>query len=70
MKFEGTSIRGKQRKSLFKMSSCGSIGVRSLEGQAGITVGGEDLLDRVDVGGGSQVQAQVETSSGLHDGAS
>jgi hypothetical protein len=41
-----------------------------LEGQTGIAVGGEDLLDRVDVGGSSQVQAQVETGSGLHDGAS
>jgi hypothetical protein len=47
-----------------------SLSAGSLEGQTGIAVGGEDLLDRVDVGGSSQVQAQVEAGGGLHDGAS
>lgn len=40
-----------------------------LEGQTRIPVGGEDLLDGVDVGGRSQVQAHVVLDGGLHDGS-
>lgn len=42
----------------------------ALEGQSGVAVRCEDFLNRVDVRGGSQVQAEVESGSGLHDGAS
>lgn len=51
-------------------SSCGlSTAVSCLEGQASVAVGCEDLLDGVDVGSGSQVEAEVEAGAGLHDGA-
>lgn len=50
-------------------SMCGSS-AGSLEGQTGVTVGDEDLLNRVHVGSGSQVQTQVEAGCGLHDSAS
>jgi len=39
-----------------------------LESEAGLLVGGEDLLDRVDVGGRAQIQSQVVLEGGLHDG--
>ena len=38
------------------------------ECEAGGVVGGEDLLDGVDVGGGAQVNAGVVLHGGLHDG--
>lgn len=43
---------------------------RSLEGQTGVAVGLEDLLDRVDVRGRAQIQSQVVLHGGLHDGTS
>lgn len=41
-----------------------------LEGQTGVTVCGEDLLNGVDIGSGSQIQAQVVFHGCLHDGTS
>lgn len=40
------------------------------EGEASGVVRGEDLLDRVDVGGGSQVDASVVLHGSLHDSPS
>lgn len=40
----------------------------SLESEAGVGVGCEDLLDGVGVRSRSQVQAEVELLSSLHDG--
>lgn len=40
----------------------------SLKCESSVTVRGEDLLDRVDVRGGPQVQSQVVLHRGLHDG--
>lgn len=41
-----------------------------LEGQTGVTVCGEDLLNGVDIGSGSQIQTQVVFHGCLHDGTS
>jgi len=42
----------------------------SLEGEAGIRVGCEDFLDGVCIGGCSEVKAEVELVSSLHDSPS
>jgi len=38
-----------------------------LEGDAGISVGGEDLCDRVDVGSSPEVNSEIQFISGDHD---
>lgn len=66
---EFQEIKLKTGKNQGKCLQNAAYAVNCLEGQAGITVGCEDLLNRVDVGSGSQVESEVETGTGLHDGA-
>ena len=59
-----TSGQEQRHSNLIRPHNC----LHSVECEAGVPVGAEDLLDGVDVGGRPEVQPQVVLDAGVHDG--